>query len=206
MGDTTVQTGTQPNTKPQGDPAGTQETRPADNNGQGDQLGEAGVKALHEEREARKAEAAARKEEAKARQELQKRLDALKPFEALAQQLGNGDAAKGTSEIEQLGERHAQLEKEIREERDARWRAELAHEHGLTPKQASRLRGSTRDEMDADAKELVADFQIQETAAAGKKPGAPKPDRSQGSGQADRPSGAQQAKEQLAKRFPTKTT
>jgi hypothetical protein len=181
MGDTTVQPGTHPNTQPQGDPAGNQPGKAQDtgngkpDNTKGEPLGEAGLAALQEERAARKAETEARKA-------LEKRIDALKPFEALAQQLGNGDAAKGKSEIEQLGERHAQLEKEIREERDARWRAELAHEHGLTAKQASRLRGATRDEMVADAKDLVADFEIQAKQDAEKRPGRPKPDRSQGGG------------------------
>lgn len=178
MGDTTVTTGQQPTTATQGDPAGaTQPTVGAptqsteDKNGD-EPLGEGGVKALREEREARKAEAEARKA-------LEKRLDTLKPLENLLQQLGGGDPAKGKSEIDQLAERHTKLEEEIRSERDARWRAELAHEHGLTPSQAKRLIGATREEMAADAEELVKDFAVDanKKAATGSRP---KPDRSQG--------------------------
>lgn len=178
MGDTTVTTGQQPTTAAtQGDPAGaTQPTtgtpgKPAEGKNGDEPLGENGVKALRDEREARKAEAEARKA-------LEKRLDTLKPLEQLLQQLGGGDPAKGKSEIDQLAERHTKLEEEIRSERDARWRAELAHEHGLTPSQAKRLIGATREEMAADAEELVKDF-----AVDAKKPttgSRPKPDRSQG--------------------------
>ncbi len=205
MGDTTVQPGTQPTTQ-QGDPAG-QNTAPnqsTNGNGQSatadEPLGDAGVKALHEERAARKAEAEARKA-------LEKRLDALKPFEEIAAKFGDGDAKKGTSELQQLTERHAQLEKDIRDERDARWRAELAHEHGLTAAQAKRLMGSTRDEMAADAAEMVKEFGIDAKREQTAKNGArPKPDRSQGGGQSATPSAKDQANAQLEKRFGKKTT
>jgi hypothetical protein len=130
-------------------------------------LGPNGLKALEAEREARK--------------DLEKRLNALKPLEQIAAALGGGDADKGKSEIEQLAERHAELAESIVEERQARWRAELANEYGLTPKQARRLAGATRDEMTADAEDLVKDFEVK-PKNAGVNGLRPKPDRSQGGG------------------------
>jgi hypothetical protein len=54
-------------------------------------------------------------------------------------------------------------------------RLEIAHEKGLTPAQAKRLVGATKEELEADADEILRDFPV--TPA---KPGAPKPDPSQG--------------------------
>lgn len=126
-------------------------------------LGEGGKKALAAEREARKA--------------LEKQIAALAPLQKLADALGTGTpAAGGKSEVELLNERFAEHEKTVAEERAARWRAEVAHEKGLTPAQAARLAGATRDELLADADALLALF----PAAASANPGTPKPDPSQG--------------------------
>jgi hypothetical protein len=72
-------------------------------------------------------------------------------------------------------ERIAKYEQDLAAERDARWRAEVAAEKGLSTQQAARLRGATREELVADADELVALFP---TAPAG--PRNPAPDPSQG--------------------------
>lgn len=123
-------------------------------------LGPAGMKALQEEREARKA--------------LEKQLAGLAPLQKLADALGAGKPeAGGKSEIELLNERFAEHEKTVTTEREARWRAEVAHEKGLTPAQAGRLTGSTREALLADADALVALF-----PPAG--PRTPGPDPSQG--------------------------
>jgi hypothetical protein len=56
-------------------------------------------------------------------------------------------------------------------------RLEVAHNKGLTPAQAKRLVGSTRDELEADADEILKDFPV--TPAAPVR-GVPAPDPSQG--------------------------
>jgi hypothetical protein len=133
---------------------------PADPQPAGDkQLGPGGEKALRAEREQRKA--------------LEQRLAKLAPLEKLAEQLGGG-TDDGKSEVEVLRDRFAQHEKQLGEERTARWRAEVASEMGLTAKQAARLQGTSREELAADAADLLASF----PAAA---PGTPRPDPSQGS-------------------------
>lgn len=124
-------------------------------------LGEGGLKALEAEREARK--------------ELEKQLKGLAPLQKVAEALGGGDAAKGKTEIEQLNDRLSNHETELTNEREARWRAEVANEKGLTGEQAARLVGTTRDEMATDADALKALF-----PAAAATPGTPKPDPSQG--------------------------
>lgn len=126
-------------------------------------LGPAGEKALAAEREARKA--------------LEKQIAELAPLKRIAEALGAGKPeAAGKSEIELLNERFAQHEKTLADERAARHRAEVAHEKGLTPQQAARLQGATRDELLADADALIALFPAATTAT----PGTPKPDLSQG--------------------------
>jgi len=107
-------------------------------------LGPGGEKALREEREARKA--------------LEKQLAELSPLRKLAEALGGGDADKGKSEVEQLTERLAAQEKAIVDERTARWRAEVQADKKLTAVQASWLVGSTREEMEKAADELLAAF------------------------------------------------
>lgn len=162
---------------PAGDPPATQPpaaAAPADK-----PLGPNGEKALQAEREAR--------------QELEKRLKALAPLEQLAAAMGGGDPTQGKSEIEKLTERQAAFEQQVAEERAARFRAEVAHEKGLTPQQAARLQGATREELAADADALVAAFGITPGAAAA--PGAPKPDPSQGARPDGTPDIAQQIRE-----------
>lgn len=143
--------------EPQGEPKG--EQKPADD----EPLGEKGIKALREERDARKG--------------LEKKLEQLEklaPLQKLADALGEGDPEKGTSEIEQ---RLSGLEAE----RVARYRLEVAHDKGLTAKQAERLSGSTREELEADADALLQLFpsqpakRFQGTAESGARKGSSGP-------------------------------
>ncbi|WP_326565085.1 hypothetical protein VSH64_24900 [Amycolatopsis rhabdoformis] len=143
----------EPTTPPAGDPPKGDDDKP---------LGEGGLKALQAER--------ARADE------LEKQVKALAPLQKLAEALGTtGDSGAGKTEIEQITERLAQHETELKTEKQARWRAEIAAEKGLTIQQAARLVGTSKEELAADADALAALFP---TAPAA--PGTPKPDPSQG--------------------------
>jgi hypothetical protein len=63
------------------------------------------------------------------------------------------------SEQERLTERLAAAEARAAEIEGRALRLEVAAENGLTPAQAKRLVGSTREELEADAEELLATFQ-----------------------------------------------
>ena len=128
------------------------------------QLGAAGIKALQAERDARKT--------------LERQLADLAPLRKIAEALGGGDPAKGQTEIGQLNERLAAQEKAFADERAARLRLEVASEKGLTTAQARRLQGGTREELEADAADLVAAFAT--AGATPAKPTGPKPDPTQG--------------------------
>lgn len=60
-----------------------------------------------------------------------------------------------------LEERVAQIEQQARDSESRALRAEVANAKGLTPNQAKRLVGSTRDELEADADELLKDIGAQ---------------------------------------------
>lgn len=112
-------------------------------------LKDPGKKALDEERAARRA---AEKELAKYRKAEQDK----------------ADAEKGEAEKRAAAEARA-------EAADLRaLRVEVAYEKGLTPAQAKRLVGSTREELEKDADEILVDFPVT------KAPATPKPDPSQG--------------------------
>lgn len=57
-----------------------------------------------------------------------------------------------------LEERVAQIEKQANENEARAMRAEVANAKGLTPSQSKRLVGATREELEADADELLADI------------------------------------------------
>lgn len=125
-------------------------------------LGPAGQKALATERAERK--------------KLEQQLAALSPLQKLAEAMGAGTpAAGGKSEVELLNERFATYEKELGDERAARYRVEVAQAKGLTADQATELRGATREELEAHADRLLVLFPA---APAG--PRTPAPDPSQG--------------------------
>lgn len=129
---------------------------PADPPKTDDQLGDPGKKALAEERAAKKA---AEKELAAARAK-------LKEFED-----------RDKTESEKSAERLAAAEKVAADATAKLLRLEVAGEKGLTPAQAKRLIGTTRDELEADADQILLDFPV---AAAPVQPKAPAPDPSQG--------------------------
>jgi hypothetical protein len=132
--------------------------------------------------------------------DLAKERDARKALEARFEKLGEAFGVQksegGKTDIEQLTERLTNHETELAKERDARWRAEVAHEKGLTPTQAGRLQGRTREELAADADALVADFGITPG-----KPSTPKPDPSQGARPGVSDIDAQIAEAQKARNF-----
>jgi hypothetical protein len=156
---------TQPNpvpTPPPADPAPVPTPPPAPKEPEGDKpLGPAGEKALAAERARVK--------------ELERQYAELAPLKQLADVINGGQKSKdGKSEAELLNERFDAYETELSKERGARWRAEIAAEKGLSAQQAARLNGSTREELLADADELLTLF----PGAVG--PRLPAPDPSQG--------------------------
>lgn len=121
-------------------------------------LGETGKKALEAERAARQA--------------LEKQLAPLKP---LLDALGGKPGPDAKTDLERLTERFGEYEQQVQEERLARFRAEVASEKGLTPAQARRLVGTTREGLAADADQILLDFPTTPARTP-----APKPDPSQG--------------------------
>jgi hypothetical protein len=116
-------------------------------------LGDAGKKALASERDARKA---AEKELARYKKAEADKVDADKTE---AEKRAAADARADAAELRAT-------------------RLEVAHEKGLTPAQAKRLVGTNREELEADADEVLRDFPVTPAGAAPKP--APKPDPSQG--------------------------
>lgn len=164
---------TQPTTTP-GEPAPTTDTTDqqaaptaasAGDPPQDRPLGPAGERALREEREARKA--------------LERRLAALAPLERVAAALAADQGADdGKTDVQRLAERLDAYERQLAEERQARWRVEVAAERGLPPALADRLRGSTREELAADADALLVLIPAAPATPAG--PRIPAPDPTQG--------------------------
>jgi hypothetical protein len=140
-------------------------TTPPTPNPDGDKpLGPGGERALAAEREANR----------KLREKLGPLADMdVGPLVQLAQALGGKPTGDTKTDLELLTERMSQLEQSGQADRAARFRAEVAHEKGLSASQAARLQGSTREELAADADALLALF-----PAAG--PRNPAPDPSQG--------------------------
>ena len=60
-----------------------------------------------------------------------------------------------------LEERVAEIERTARASEERALRAEVANAKGLTPNQAKRLVGATREELEADADELIKDIGVQ---------------------------------------------
>jgi hypothetical protein len=143
-------------------PAPTQPVEPAKVD---EPLGAGGMKALEAEREARKA--------------LEAELKALAPLKELAAKFGAVPAAEPKDDT---ADRMAALEKQLAEERDTRLRLEVAAEKSLTPQQAARLAGTSKEELLADADALLALFPASSTSDGQPQgqPTGPKPDPSQG--------------------------
>lgn len=95
-------------------------------------------------------------------------------FEKLGEAFGVQKPENGKTDVDQLTERLTKHEQDLAEEREARWRAEVAHAKGMTPEQAAELRGKTREDFEAHAERLKTLFPAAST------PGTPKPDPTQG--------------------------
>jgi len=99
-------------------------------------------------------------------------------LERLAATLAGDQADDGRTDVQRLTERLDSYERQIAEERQARWRAEVAAEKGLPAALAARLQGSTREELAADADALLLLIPAAPATPAG--PRIPAPDPSQG--------------------------
>lgn len=135
---------------------------------QGDQLGPAGIEALRKEREARKA--------------LEVQLAELAPLRQIAAAIAgpSGEPGQQGDPVQALTDRLAAHEAQLAEERVGRHRAEVAHEQGLTPQQAEWLQGQTREEIAASAERLRAAWGTPAGQQPDVRPGAPRPDLTQG--------------------------
>lgn len=123
-----------------------------------DGLGDAGKKALDEERKARR-DAEAQLKAAEAR---------LKAIE----DQGKTESEKRAGEMKALNDSVDALTKRLAESDAKSLRLEVATAKGLNAAQAKRLAGSTREELEADADEILEAFPA---AAAGGGGGLPKP-------------------------------
>ncbi|MCX4470461.1 hypothetical protein OOK41_09095 [Micromonospora sp. NBC_01655] len=141
-----------------------------------DQLGDAGKQAI----DRMKAE---RNEERKARRTLEAKLAEYEKAEQ-----AKADADKTEAERRAAAEQRAE-QAELRA-----LRLEVAAEKGLTPAQAKRLVGATREELEADADEIREAFP---TAPAAPERRAPKPDPSQGARGGTKPTSADRAAKRL---------
>lgn len=81
-------------------------------------------------------------------------------YDDLKKKAAEYDKAQEASKSELQKEREARVaaEKERDSERVAGWRAQVALDKGLTPTQAKRLVGATKEELEADADELLKDL------------------------------------------------
>jgi hypothetical protein len=160
---------------PDGDP-------PADPPDPAADLGDAGKQAIDRMKVERNA----------ARNELRDAKAKLAAFEKDAQD--RVDADKSEAEKRAAAEERAQAA-ELKANR-----LEVAAEKGLTPAQAKRLVGATREELEADADEVLRDF-----PAATNGPRAPRPDPSQGSRGGKPVSGRDAGQAEAQKRFGVKS-
>lgn len=128
----------------------------------------------------------------------------MAPLQQLAEALG-GKPANGKTEVELLNERFAAQEKAIADERVARWRAEVQAEKKLSPAQAKRLVGTTKEEMAADADDLLAAFPAP-PPPDGKGRGGPRPDPAQGPRPGDKTASVSSGRDLYAERHKKKTT
>lgn len=101
-------------------------------------------------------------------------LEQRDPLKQLAEVLGKPEEAKG----EDLAATVKELKQQFEAERLRALRLEVAAAKGLTPKQAERLRGATREELEADADDLLESFATK--ASTKSEPSTPAPDPTQG--------------------------
>lgn len=114
---------------------------------------------------------------------LRKRLQELEPLAKKAKELEDA----GKSEAERLTERATSAESRAEKAEQALLRFEVAIDKGLTPKQAERLRGATKEELEEDADDLLASFASKDTKpSTSRVPGRPK-EKLRGGGDPDEP-------------------
>lgn len=114
---------------------------------------------------------------------LRKRLLELEPLAKKAKELEDA----GKSESERLTERATSAEARAATAEEELLRVKVAIDKGLTEKQAGRLRGSTREEMEEDADDLLASFASKDTKPPGSRvPNRPK-EKLRGGGDPDEP-------------------
>lgn len=129
------------------------EPAPADNPEPVDTpLGEKGLKALHEEREARKA--------------LEKQVAEFAPLLEIAKALRGAVPGEEPSDTERLAAELEEFKAEAAKERLARLRIEVATAAEIPVELAARLQGATAEELKADAEALKALFPTQTTPDA----------------------------------------
>jgi hypothetical protein len=162
-------------------------------------LGDAGKKAL----DAMKADRNAARQELKT---VKDQLAKLAPLQKLADALGAKPGDDGPTDVDALTTRLAKHEEELATERQARFRAEVAAEKKLTPAQAKRLIGTTREELAKDADELLKDFQPGDRGGGQGGGRTPRQDPSQGARGNQTLTGREQAMAQIEKRFGKKST
>lgn len=151
-------------------------------------LGPAGLKALQEERAARK--------------ELEDQVAKLKPLEKLLDAFGGEKPKDGQTQIDQLTERFAQQEKALTDERTARFKSEVALDKKLTADQAAMLVGTTKEELAAHADKLLELFgKPADDGTATKRGGTPRPDPAQGARPGGQPSRKDAGLAEARKRF-----
>ena len=100
----------------------------------------------------RKALEKARKEAAGYRTKVRE----LEPLASKAKELEDA----GRTELEKLTARAEAAERNATDNQARAMRLEVAFEKGLTPAQAKRLVGGTREELEADAEEILRDFPV----------------------------------------------
>jgi hypothetical protein len=185
-----------------GDAGGGSSGGTGDAGGEGDPpegLGDAGKKAL----DAMKVERNAARQELKS---VKDELAKLAPLQKLAEALGAKPGEDGPADVDALTARLARHEEDLTAERLARFRAEVAAEKKLTPAQAKRLVGTTREELATDADDLLKDFQPASGENGNGRRNGPRPDPSQGN-RGDKPlSGREAALAEAEKRFGKKST
>jgi hypothetical protein len=120
--------------------------------------------------EVAKWKALARKHEQQAKknhEELERIADKARRFDELEE--------KDKSEAQRLADKLAAAEQRAAAAEANALRMEVASERGLTPAQAKRLAGATREEMEADADDLLAAFGPKDDESAPDPAGRPKP-------------------------------
>jgi hypothetical protein len=113
---------------------------------------------------------------------LRKRLQELEPLAKKAKDLEDA----GKSEAERLTERATTAEERATTAEQKLLRLEVAIDKGLTPAQARRLVGATKEELEEDADDLLASFAAKDTKTTSKVERRPK-ERLRGGGDPDEP-------------------